>query len=196
MNLNLVVASLSVCFLLACGSGATPRDPGALNIIPAHNGERVVYGDSNPWYCSVYIDYINRAYPGDTTIDLLNLLENHYKGVDSNAEYVIMIGTNDIKSEIEGGYIKRMFDIFMILQDESVTVISILPTFAEGFNRRVREQNEMLENLTGMFSFDYQNVYKEFEYPKGVINSTYTFDGLHLNETGCDLLFNQILGGK
>lgn len=196
MKLNLAVALLVVIFLSACGSGISPRDPGALNIIPAHNGERVVYGDSNPWHCSVFIDYINRAYPGDTTIDLLNLLENHYNGVDSNAEYVIMIGTNDIKSEIEAGYINRMFNIFMNLQDNNVTVISILPTFAEGFNRRVREQNEMLENLTGMFGFNFQNVSEEFEYPKGVINSTYTFDGLHLNETGCDLLFNQLLGGK
>jgi len=193
MNLKLVVAILLTWFLFACGSGGVlPRDLGELQTQPAYNGERVLKGDSIFTFCAPYINAINRAYPGDTSFDMLNL-ENYYSGVDTDAEYIFLIGINDIIDGIEDGYINRMARIFNHYIEKDVTVISILPTFSKQLNREVIKQNAALENLTGLYGFKYQNVYETFT-SGAVSNSIYYFDEYHLNESGCDLLFNQALG--
>jgi lysophospholipase L1-like esterase len=164
-------------FLASCGQGHYETRI-------AHEGDVVFYGDSITRLCRNYTDGLNRSVPGSTSGEMLEVIEQYD---DDEASYRILIGVNDIIKGVEPVYLLNINKALALL-DGPVVVTSILPTASKAINYKIVELNSGLEALADIHAATYRNVYEKFLLGE-VLNPIYTFDGIHLNEAGCSLLF-------
>ena len=166
--------------LAACGNGQTFTRA-------ALDGERVYWGDSITNFCGEYTNGLNRAWPGDTTTQLLELVE-YYKGDDAPARHHVLIGINDIYFGIGDTYAARLNVIIGFLQGE-VTVTSILPTREAHINEQVKVLNAQAREIAEHWGHAYRDIYNDFVGPDGLLNEEYAADKVHLTNAGCEKLF-------
>lgn len=172
--------------LAACGDGLNSTRAAAPD-------DLVLEGDSISDICAPYIDALNRAVPGNTSADMLEIVE-HYAEIDGPARYHVLIGVNDIIKGIEDGYAARLNAILGLLEGE-VIVTSILPTRMPGVNDKVLALNETARALAEHWGHTFRDMHDDFKVhegiadPDGLLHIMLTTDGLHLNEKGCLKLF-------
>jgi lysophospholipase L1-like esterase len=146
---------------------------------PANDGDTVYYGDSITAYCAPVT--LNRAYPGDTSADML-VKVRYFADKDGDANYKILIGINDIIQGIEGGYMGRMNEIFTYLDGHNVEVTGILNTWDSETNKLIADINIRLKELAESYNFTYRDMSE-------AITADHLYDGVHLAEDGCYILY-------
>lgn len=106
---------------------------------------------------------------------------------------VVMIGTNDLKwinSEEQDPYVERYVKAIYNLDASTVFLFSILPrsrsTDSENIHQKITSLNKKIQSKVNGTSVVFIDVYEKF-YKNGM-NSQYSYDGLHLNEYGYELL--------
>jgi lysophospholipase L1-like esterase len=141
---------------------------------------------------------INQGIPGDTTIGVLKRLDeairHHPKTI------VCHIGTNDFVLTDDDAFqvAKRIKQIYDALKPARVIIISPIPINDDLLknaqfkrnNKDLAYLNEQLEYLIP--KYDYLNVYNLF-LKNNMLNSSYTYDGLHLNEKGYSIYYQALV---
>lgn len=169
--------------LAACGDGLSSSRA-------ADNNELVLIGDSISDICAAYINALNRAVPGNTSADALEVV-TRFAEVDGPARYHVLIGVNDIIKGIEEGYASRLNAILGLLEGE-VVVTSVLPTRHAHINDKVLEINDQARALAEHWGHAFRDIHGDFKGPDGLLDISLTSDGLHLNAAGCNKLFEDI----
>ncbi len=144
----------------------------------------------------------NRGIWGATTVDILSFIKYLPQDVSN---IFLLIGTNDlnnifIKNKIISNYNK----IFTILKNKypnsNIYIESLYPVNRNKFNLMMGFRNNVkinsvnceLKKLVSSFGFIYLDVNKILVDENGNLNSNYTFDGLHLNKLGYDVVTDYI----
>lgn len=166
--------------MTGCGNGKTFTRA-------ATTGDDVYWGDSITYLCADWFGGLNRAWPGDTSIQTLELVE-YYKGEDGPARHHIMIGVNDVFSGVAGTFAYRLNAIFAFLQGE-IIFTSVLPTDSADKNEQIIDINNQARALAEHWGHTFRDVYASFSGPDGLLKDEYSLDGVHLTEEGCRALF-------
>lgn len=133
----------------------------------------------------------NRGIGGDTTTGVLNRLEESCFALDP-AHVFIWIGTNDFAlfnrspENISKNIEQIVSQIHSTLKGVKVSVISVCPVNAQvdsvsvgnRKNKQIQKLNQLISQIPKTVFVD---VYKALVDDKGLLNTEYTFDGLHLN---------------
>lgn len=142
---------------------------------------------------------INRGISGDTTLGVLNRLDQIVKGQPN--KIVLMVGINDIaigvsSEETVDNYDKILSTIKENSPKTKVILNSVLPVNNEKFgdtisNETVESLNEQIKGLAEKYGHDFVNVYPKF-IKDGQLSSEYTVDGVHLTGEGYLLWKNEL----
>lgn len=112
---------------------------------------------------------------------------------------VVLIGTNDVKnlseSQIES-YASRYVNAVLGMKADRVILISILPRNCESdipnINQQIVELNRLIaDKVKDEMTITYCNVFSKFE-KDGTLNMNLSYDGIHLNQYGYEILSSEI----
>lgn len=125
--------------------------------------------------------------------------ENH--GLFSNQDVVVLTGTNDLKkldNRNLGSYADRYVEAMLGLNAKRLIVVSILPrnneSDAHDINQLISVLNQMIaDGLKEEKAVFYCDVYADF-LKNGTVNMNLSYDGIHLNEYGYEILAKKIRG--
>lgn len=150
-------------------------------------------GDWNFWFPQRKI--ANRGISGDNTEGVLARL--HEITDAKPTKLFLMIGINDISQNYKNDYLCKNFEniIRKVLTESPETTIyiqSILPVNNDfGRYKRLIDKEKQIEDLNNRLkklckkeNIRYVDLYSLFLQNKCKLNSAYTTDGLHLNESG------------
>ncbi len=137
----------------------------------------------------------NRGISGDNTAGVLARLDEITDA--KPAKLFLMIGINDISQNYKNDYLCKNFEkiIRKVLTESPETTIyiqSILPVNNDfgrykrliNKEKQIEDLNSRLKKLCKKENIKYVNLYTLFLQNKCKLNSAYTTDGLHLNESG------------
>lgn len=121
-----------------------------------------------------------------------------------NTECVVEIGTNDMRKIISAGevdsYIEHYIDVLMSLNAKRIYLLSLLPRNRKkdggfDFNSHYPEINKKIQKRVAerMNNVIYIPLYDLF-LKDGKINEDYTYDGLHPNTLGYEVMASAIKG--
>lgn len=134
-----------------------------------------------------FANALNRAIEGDTTLGILERLEENVACVDPECVF-LMVGYNDLKFRSNNQILSNLDEIIDRLQAEKLIVQSILPIDSRRrwFNRRIVELNAMIFARYGESKkVMLLDLYPKFKDPKKLgIRRSFTRDGVHLNRDG------------
>lgn len=150
--------------------------------------------------------YINRGISSNKSEDVLNRLQTNV--IDLNPKIILLhVGTNDIGHNIPyNDYISNMDKIIKELKAKlpncKIVVNSIFPTVTlNNYNSKnltkVRDNytilnfNKGLINLCGTNNITYLDIHHHL-LKDDELNKTYTIDGLHLSESGYNVVTREI----
>lgn len=137
-----------------------------------------VYNDGLP---GAGIDYIERC-----------------KGMYTDKNVVIMIGTNDMRMDLdEKTYAKRYAKAVNNLHARQIYVYAIMPrnyeTDSPNINNKIEKVNQAIQE---QFKIEKQEVHYLDIYnimlKDGRMNMQYCYDGIHLNDYGYEILRNKL----
>lgn len=137
-----------------------------------------VYNDGLP---GAGIDYIERC-----------------KGMYTDKDVVIMIGTNDMRMDLdEKTYAKRYVKAVNNLHVRKIYVYAIMPrnyeTDSPDINNKIEKVNQAIQE---QFKIEKQEVHYLDIYTimlkDGKMNMQYCYDGIHLNDYGYEILRNKL----
>lgn len=143
----------------------------------------------------------NRGVPGAVINDILNW--------NINAEgktIILLIGTNNLphhlnedhlSEEFKASFIQSYLNVIHDLKAKKVIVISVLPRNSgkdpKSFNQEINKLNhELMNALSSVENSYFLNAFDYF-LKDGNINFNYSYDGLHLNYYGYELLSKLLL---
>lgn len=117
-------------------------------------------------------------------------------------ECVVEIGTNDMRSVINSGtidsYIEHYIDVLISLKAKRIYLLSLLPRNRAkdggyNFNGHYPEINKKIKERVAarMNNVVYIPLYEQF-LKDGKLNPDYTYDGLHPNAKGYELMAKRI----
>lgn len=145
---------------------------------------------------------LNRGINGDRLEGVINRLPNLIN--ESPKIIFIMIGINNLQHGASDEYILEKYtyllnNLKLYLPDAKIFVMSILPvsrSVAEKTqiksNDRIKNLNYKIEELAIKYNVRYINFFDLF-LEDDYINSLYTFDGLHPNGEGYNVIKNELL---
>lgn len=160
---------------------------------------------SYPEYCGEFLsqqthkkwNVLNHAVAGYTTIDLTRSIDKNFAGLKTAKPDIItiLIGTNDLKSNTS-------LNIFRIAYEQLVTKAKLIvgnnnimlleiPALR---NNVMLPYNIAMNNLVIQFNLIIKTIANENQiiYTKLKFEDTYFYDGVHLNELGCENIGQQI----
>lgn len=141
-------------------------------------------------------NYLSISINGETTRGILNRFDIninnlHYK------KAIILLGYNDLKCRNTNSTFQNYKQIINKLTCDSVYIVSLLPVKFNRYliNRQIKDINLLLQTYSfSQRKLHYIQVYDLFLNNKGNgINSSYSYDGTHLNIRGNNILSNSIL---
>lgn len=120
-------------------------------------------------------------------------------GVLEGKIVVVLIGTNDVNSLPEKqleSYSSRYVDAVLGMKADRVILISILPRNCESdipnINQQIVELNRLIaDKVKDEKTIIYCNVFSKFE-KNGTLNMNLSYDGIHLNQYGYEILSSEI----
>ena len=154
----------------------------------------------NTYFSSDLIIY-NRGIAGDKTDGVIDRLESNVLAIKPSI-IVLLIGINDIHSgrsleKIENNYREILDMIKEELPDCEVYIESLYPTntmiyphFTEYWDEII-SFNTTLQSIANEYDYTYMDVYTSL-LSVNELNRDYTFDGLHLNHEGYEVVSNII----
>ena len=132
----------------------------------------------------------NRAIEGDTTLGLLNRLEEAV-GTQKLGRVYLMIGYNDLKFRNNEQILDNLDVVVRRLKADRIIIQSVLPIDRKRrwFNHRIVELNDMIQDrFEGERRIILLDVYQHFNLSMGIgIRPALTRDGVHLNGDGYSL---------
>ncbi|WP_196593484.1 GDSL-type esterase/lipase family protein [Pectinatus sottacetonis] len=145
---------------------------------------------------------VNRGIGGDTTLGVLNRLEQI---IELNPPKIfLMIGTNDlcynrsITKTVEN-YDRILYLLHKNLPDTKIYVESVFPFNDKIFpsvylrtNKNIKLLNVQIKKLAAKYNDPYLDITRPFTGSDGRLPAQYTIDGLHFNEKGYKVWRNQI----
>lgn len=164
-------------------------------------GDSITYGGDWPKLFPG-MPVVNRGIGGDTTLGLLNRLDEVIALEPSTI--FLMIGTNDLCygrpiPQIMDNYSHILERFRHELPDTRVYVENVLPFNDRLFPRRglrnnseIAKLNKEIARLAGEYGYHYVELAAAFTGTDGRLPAPYTSDGLHLNEAGYRLWRDQI----
>lgn len=164
--------------------------------LPLEHNSIVFLGDSitalNEWAELYHNPKIkNRGIIGDTTTGVFARLDSIVKYHPK--QVFLLIGTNDLQngdriSTIVENYKKIVIKIKTESPQTNIVMQSVLPINPKLYsshrkNSDIVELNTQLSNLAKTLNITYVDLYSSFE-KSGVLDKSYTHDGIHLNGDG------------
>ncbi len=142
---------------------------------------------------------INSGISGDTIDGVIERLDISAIQLKP-AKLFLMIGVNDIGSNIEASYIQSQYsELITLLQNNlpgiKLFVQSILPCRIEWGKQmigQIKKNNQFIENICRKKNIQFINLYNFFIDLKDHLKEDLTRDGLHLNKNGYDLWAKQL----
>ena len=121
------------------------------------------------------------------------------RGLFSDLYVVVLTGTNDLKkldNRNLKSYADRYVEAMLGLNAKRLIVVSIIPrnneSGAHDINQLISELNQMIaDGLKEERAVFYCDVYADF-LKNGTLNTTLSYDGIHLNEYGYEILTKKI----
>jgi len=171
--------------------------------LPRALGHIVFVGDSIidqcEWNELFGIPILNRGIGGDTTVHLLNRIDEVVALKPSKV--FLMIGVNDIQGHLPiTDTIARYERILAALKDSKVYILSPLPVNNHIFfkdlgrtldNGKVLELDRQIQTLAAKHAIPFIDLYSHFV-KDGDMDPEYTFDGIHPNGKGY-LIFKEVI---
>ena len=170
----------------------------------ASKGQIVFIGDSitdlyilDDHYSKLDLATYNRGIGGDTTSGVLKRLQVSLFDIKPS-KVVLLIGTNDINSNVYDGAINRyeqiIDNIYKELPEVELYCVSVIPQNddIEAFsgeriqenNNKVVELNEGIKKLTAKYGATYIDLFSQISDENNCLIKDYSDDGLHLNVKG------------
>lgn len=149
---------------------------------------------SADWKTLLGIDNVtNMGSPGITTLDAVMNVEKLLP--EKPALAYIMLGVNDIKVnapwEVAHENFYNLIYTFKLLSPKTkIIILSVLPTNSTDFdkyqidNSEIKKLNESLDKLCSKYHYKFIDCYKDFLNNNGDLKEDFTYDGLHLNQSG------------
>ena len=172
-------------------------------------GQIVFIGDSitqnyrlDKYYDNMQVKCYNRGISGDRTDWLLYRLQTSLFDL-SPSKVILMIGTNDINSQMTAEDISKSYQkilelISTNLPTAEVYCMSIIPQNlnysdkAYEFNQKIIATNNQIESLAQKYNYEYVDLYNKLKDENGLLNQKYSKDGLHLNNKGYQIWTNEM----
>lgn len=128
----------------------------------------------------------------------IDWVEKHNGALDGKIA-VVLIGTNDVNSLPEKqleSYSSRYVNAVLGMKADRVILISILPRNCKSdivnINQRIVELNRLIaDKVKDEKTITYCNVFSKFE-KDGTLNMNLSYDGIHLNQYGYEILSSEI----
>lgn len=169
----------------------------SMNNLPISTDDIIFLGDSITEGCQwdelfQNSKIINRGIGNDTTERTLNRIDGVTKQIPNKV--FILLGINDLQTSVKesvtlSNYNKIISDVLTKSPKTKIYIQSILPinsnlgSFGKVTNNDVVNLNVKLKSLENNKNIFYVNLYDSF-ISNGVLNKSYTFDGIHLNSKG------------
>ena len=188
---NIRLLSAIIC-LFACLSSCDHSEPRSLYFI----GDSIIARWDIDNFISGYA--VHNDGKSGAGFDYLKTFGSSMKG----RTVVVMIGTNDMGTELEDAKVKKMaeeyVDDIVGLEAERVYLYSVLPRdFAsdfEGKNDMIKLFNTYVEQLVNTYpEIIYINVFNDFLLSDGNIDRDLYTDRLHLSPSGYEILSKALL---
>lgn len=166
----------------------------------------IFIGDSQvhrgPWNEIIKnIHVVNRGINSDTTEGVLNRLDDVIEAEPK--EIYLLIGINDLRYEVPSDKMLDNYkEILSRIQENipttDVKVVSLLPVNEDILedvraveNESIIKANKGIENLVSQYNYQYVDVYSKLT-KDGQLDEALTYDGLHLNGNGYEVLVKYI----
>ncbi len=152
----------------------------------------VLAGDSVALYFRVeeYFSqpFINRGIGFDTSSGLLRRWQQTISSADPSSIFVI-IGINDLLRHEEDLIAENIAAMFKKNDYAQMHIVAIFPTRRKGsLGDRIRKTNVRLKNIAHAFGADWIDVTNQLVDEEGMLHQDLTYDGLHLNGKGYEIL--------
>ncbi|MCK9235309.1 MAG: GDSL-type esterase/lipase family protein [Acholeplasmataceae bacterium] len=146
--------------------------------------------------------YINEGVSGYTTLDLLNRLETSLFQYQPDIVF-LLIGTNDLelteltKEEIVHNIKTIVQKINQRLPQATLYLQSIYPVnyeikpFSVG-KRKNEDINWINHHISQIKGAKYLDIHSFLKNKEGKLNSDYTYDGIHINDLGYQVISHQL----
>lgn len=182
-----------------------------LNLNYCKSGQTVLVGDSITEiynHTELFGDYsektgltvYNRGISGDTSNRLLERYEDNVLNIKP-ANIVLLIGTNDLNCSgdiyciIDN--IEKMINLTNeICPDAKLILLGVYPVGDnQGLrdNKDIEKLNARLYTLSKMKNIHFLDLFDKLSDTDGKLNQLYTYDGLHLNARGFEIVTNNLL---
>lgn len=182
-----------------------------LNSYYCKEGQTVLVGDSITEiynYTELFQEYTektglkvyNRGISGDTSNRLLERLEENVLSIKP-ANIVLLIGTNDLNCSADIyciiDNIEKMIDLTAEKCPDSRLIL--LGVYPVGDNQGMRSNediinlNARLAELSKTKNIIFLDLFDKLSDKDGKLNAAYTYDGLHLNAQGFEIVTNNLL---
>ncbi len=141
----------------------------------------------------------NRGVSGDTVDGLIERFSVSIP-IKNPQKVFLMIGINDIGSGIKEKFIEKQYEkLSGLLKPVSKTTqifwFSLLPSRQEWPSYKpdmIRSLNQFIQNICTKNNYRFINLYPLFADKTGQLKIELTYDGLHLNQSGYDILAAEI----
>ena len=150
----------------------------------------------------------NRGIGGDTTIGLLHNIQQLILDLQP-AQLFLMIGTNDLgEGEPPESIATRIREICQTVQERlpetAVVLLSIypvnrnaepdlpFPVVGHRTNEAIVKINQLLVQIASELNLVYANIHDLLTNEQGRLETSYTYDGLHLNARGYEVVKTDI----
>ncbi|MCM1285071.1 MAG: GDSL-type esterase/lipase family protein [Acetobacter sp.] len=171
--------------------------------------QTVLAGDSITEICNMelYSKYseesglkvYNRGISGDTSNRLLERFEENVLLLKPR-NLVIMIGTNDLSQKAEVGYVADNIDKMISLSkksnpDMNVVLQSVYPVVHTNKkkNEKITQLNSLIKSIADKYGILYLDIHSLLLDDKNGLNPKFTYDGLHPNVFGFDIVVKEII---
>ena len=169
-----------------------------------HECEALFIGDSITWLYKLGKhypgrDFVNRGISGDRTYHILSRCENTFEKIRAG-KIVLLGGINDL-GEGKSAY-EVLVNLFKIIEtakmynpEAEVFVESIYPVNNDGANKRhdtctekILEVNSVLKEKAEALGYTYIDMFSVLKTENDGLEEAYTYDGLHPNEKGFEVI--------
>lgn len=128
----------------------------------------------------------------------IDWIEKHNGALEGKIA-VVLIGTNDVKGLLKvqlESYSLRYVNAILGMKADKVILISILPRNCKSdivnINQQIVELNRLIADKVKVEkTITYCNVFSKFE-KDGTLNMNLSYDGIHLNQYGYEILSSEI----
>lgn len=160
------------------------------NMLPINENDIVFLGDSLMARCEWNEAFNNqqiknRGISGDTTIDIQKRLES----IQAPDKVFLMVGINDLLKQrtVESTFIdyKKIIENIQIKSSSiDIYIESLLPTNMKSINLKIKDLKSLLKKYADKNNIIYIDLYNAFLDNENLLRKEYTFDGVHLTNTG------------